>query len=406
MWTPSGVDGFDGAGTRRVLMVLESVFPSPGSGGAEGQVLSLARDFGRRGIEAVVVAPRVPEGPQTLSDEVAGIKVVRLPYPRVSKLGGVVLALRLAWLLLARRRSYAAIHAHIANTMAAVACLAGRRASRPVVVKFTGALELDRGILDPQQQSLSSRLLRWALRRATTYQAISRHIAEALPACGFYADRVRLIPNAIDAKHYSFDEADHHLRMRLGVDAKRVGLFLGRLTPVKGLDLLVEAWARTFGPVDNVALLIVGDGPLSPVLRERCGALGIAHEVRFLGLQPDVRPFLAAADFAVLPSEFEGLSNSLLEYLAAGLPVIGSRISGTEDFVKPGENGWLFESRDAEGLARCLREVAAAPADLLREMGRSGQRTVEARAAMEVVTERLAHAYGLPAAAAAPAGLG
>ena len=344
----------------------------------------------------MVVAPLVPQGPQALEDEVEGLKVIRIPYPRVAKLGGVVLAARLAWLLLSRRRDYAAIHAHIADTMAAVSCLAGRMAGRPVVVKLTGSRDIDGGVLDRRQHSAFIRVLRWSLRHASAYQAISSRIAQLLPVCGFDEAAVRVIPNGVDTTRYRAGAADHGLRRQLGVDDKRVGLFLGRLTGEKALGVLFDAWSRAFRSDDAVALLVVGDGPLFRGLREASEAQGIAHQVLFLGRQTDVRPFLAAADFAVLPSEFEGLSNALLEYMAAGLPVIGSRISGTEDLVRPRENGWLFERNNAEDLERCLREVAASPPETLHIMGRCARRTVEDMAAIPRVAESLAELYGLP----------
>jgi len=81
--------------------------------------------------------------------------------------------------------------------------------------------------------------------------------------------------------------------------------------------------------------------------------------------------------------------------MAAGLPVVGSRISGTEDFVVPGENGWLFDSQDPGDLERCLREVASTSTETLRAMGLRGRQRIEERAAIPAVAERLAELYGL-----------
>ncbi len=396
MSTARGVTGLNGSGARRVLMVLESVFPSPGSGGAEGQVLTLGRYFKGRGIDVVVVAPRVSAGPQSVEDTVEGVDVVRIAYPRLPRLGGLILAARLAWLLLAHRRRYAAIHAHIANTMAAVCCVVGRAIDRRVVVKLTGALEMNGGILAAQRRDPLMRIQRWALRGATYYHAISSRIAELLPRCGFDPRRVRHIPNAVDTTRYRPATDRGELRRLLGLEGKLVGVYTGRLTPEKALGFFLEGWAHAFRPSDAVLLLVVGEGELLESLRASARGLGIAHQILFLGSSLDVRPYLEAADFAVLPSSSEGLSNSLLEYMAAALPVIGSRVSGTEDLVVHRENGWLFESLDAKDLEACLRDLASTPRATLREMGLRGRQRVETVAAIPAVAEKLAELYGLP----------
>lgn len=389
------IASLEGPGARRVLMVIESLFPSPGSGGAEGQVLTLARHFRRRGLDVVVVAPRLPAGPQALEDRVDGVPVIRIAYPRLRWLGGAVLQVKLALLLLLHRGTYAVIHAHIANTMAATCSVLGRLLGRPVVVKLTGALELNQGILDPGVTAAGTRFLRWALRRATHYHAVSSRIARLLPAAGFDAARVRLVANAVDTERYRPLAGKSDLRRQLGLDDQRVGLFVGRLTREKALDLLLRAWAHAFHSRDDATLLLLGDGDLIESLRALAASLGIAERVRFLGAHADVRPYLEAADFAVLTSSFEGLSNALLEYMAAGLAVVGSRVSGTEDFVEPGKTGWLFDSGDEPGLTRCLGEVAHTPRETLREMGRAGRLLVEERAAIPFVAETLAELYGL-----------
>jgi glycosyltransferase involved in cell wall biosynthesis len=93
------------------------------------------------------------------------------------------------------------------------------------------------------------------------------------------------------------------------------------------------------------------------------------------------------------------LSNTLLEYLAAGLPVLGSRVSGTEDLVVPGDNGWLFASQDAAQFDACLADVLRAPRAVLDDMGRRARERVIEQASMPRVAERIARLYGLDLAA-------
>ena len=388
--------------SRSVLMVLEATFPPVGGGGAESQVLSLGRRLREHGYAVTVVVPRVPGGPQASREQVDGLDVERIGYPRIRIVGGIVMLLRLAALLVARRKEYGAIHAHIAHNMAAVSSLVGRALGKPVLVKLTGIHEMVGGILDAHP-GLVARARRVAIRRASLVQATSTRIRHMMMDHGFDPARIVLLPNGVDVSRYAPARRDEALRRRLCGDASLVGIFVGRLAPEKGHATLLEVWARAFGARPETKLVLVGDGTLRGPLERRARELGIDRHVVFTGHADDVPPLLAIADFALLTSLGEGLSNSLLEYMAAGLPVVGSRVSGTEDFVRDGENGWLFEPGDAEDLARCLAAVAAQDAPRLREMGERARRDIVRSASLEAVTCRLLRCYGLDEARAAVA---
>jgi glycosyltransferase involved in cell wall biosynthesis len=137
----------------------------------------------------------------------------------------------------------------------------------------------------------------------------------------------------------------------------------------------------------------VGGGRLEEQLREQTRALGIGAEVEFLGHQDKVEEILATADVGVLPSTIEGLSNTLLEFMASGLPTIASRVSGSEDFVVTGRNGWLFDVGDAVALAAHLRAAAALGPEALAELGQQARADVQAASALDRVVGRLLDLY-------------
>jgi glycosyltransferase involved in cell wall biosynthesis len=148
----------------------------------------------------------------------------------------------------------------------------------------------------------------------------------------------------------------------------------------------------------------VGGGRLEAELREQARALGIADAVEFLGHQDKVEDILATADVGVLPSTIEGLSNTLLEFMASSLPTIASRVSGSEDFVVTGQNGWLFDVGDAKTLAAHLGAAAALAPAALEDMGRRARADVEAASALDRVVGRLLALYrGTPPHALAKA---
>ena len=142
-------------------------------------------------------------------------------------------------------------------------------------------------------------------------------------------------------------------------------LCIAALKPYKGVAVLVEAVRLARAGGLDVACRVIGGGPLRDELQERVAAAGLAASFELLGTrtQDEVASELAACDVFVLPSivaadgQMEGIPVALMEALAAGLPVIATRLSGIPELVRPGETGFLAEPGDAAGLARAIREV-------------------------------------------------
>lgn len=372
-------------------MVLESVFPSEGGGGAENQVRTLSRHLDACCVPVQVIAPLEERGVPKEHDEVDGVPVWRIPFPYVRKLGAMVLLVRLAWFLLRERNRYDVIHAHIANNMAAVCSLMGRLLGKTVIVKITGALELADGFLSKDNRSPAAVIKRETLKMASWFHATSSEIQTRLLENDFPENRIRVIPNAVDL--------DRFAAIR---DARREGtgpltaVYVGRLVSDKGTDVLLDAWLDAFSAEDDVRLLLVGEGEQREMIETAIREQGREHQFALLGAQSDVKPFLAKADFAVLPSRYEGLSNAMLEYMAAALPVLGTRVSGTVDFIEPERSGWLVDSDDPAAFTQALRRVRATSRARLREMGQASAHTVMTRAGIDAISRRLAELYRIP----------
>jgi len=133
-----------------------------------------------------------------------------------------------------------------------------------------------------------------------------------------------------------------------------VGVAAG-LRPEKGLDVLIRAFAAITPSDRNSKLLILGDGPLRDDLDQLANDLGVRSHVIFQPGSSDVEEWLRATDIFVLPSHSESFSNALLEAMACGCCVIGSRVGGTPELIHEGETGLLFEADDADDLAAKLR---------------------------------------------------
>ncbi len=371
----------------RILMVLESNFTQRGGGGAESQLRTLSLYLKKLGHQVTIVTPMLAAGPQIAVERCYGIPVARLRYPRLRIVGGMAMCLRFFIFLWRRRKQYDAWHVHIGHHLGAITCLLGAIIGKPVVVKISGWWELEKGLLAPKASPLG-RVARGWLMRANAVQAISTRIASELARCGFPADRVVVLPNAVDTARFEGGTGSRP------PERPFTAVYVGRLVPEKDLSTLLDAWAAAFGGRSDaeVRLKLVGGGGSEPSLRVQAERLGIAGQIEFLGHRDRVEDVLAEAHVGVLPSLIEGLSNTLLEFMASSLPTLASRVSGSEDFVSP-ENGWLFPVSDAAALAACLREAEALPRERLRALGRQARSDVESKASLDHVVGSLLKLY-------------
>lgn len=222
----------------------------------------------------------------------------------------------------------------------------------------------------------ASRLYRWAdrlMRPLTTVTiCVSDHErARGLEARTCGAERTAVIPNAVDVRTAP---AARHDRERPLVVA------VGRLKAPKDFLTLVRALALL--PPGSCDAQIVGEGPDRAELEAEIRRLGIGERVLLAGERRDVPELLAGADAFVLSSASEAMPVSVLEAMAAGLPVVGSRVGGMSELVADGETGLLVEPGDPDVLAAALRRLLAEP-ELRRRMGDAGRDRARRRFALE-----------------------
>jgi L-malate glycosyltransferase len=164
---------------------------------------------------------------------------------------------------------------------------------------------------------------------------------------------------------------------------------IGNLWPVKGHRTLIEAVARLPEKLRHVHFLCAGEGPEREFLTERIARLGLTERVLLLGHRLDIPGILARCSAACLCSSAEGLSNALMEAMAARLPVVATRVGGNPELVHEADNGLLVPSGDPDALADALQRLLSSPAEA-REMGLRGRRRVETDLSMD----RMAQGHG------------
>ena len=203
---------------------------------------------------------------------------------------------------------------------------------------------------------------------------------------------VRVIPNAADTAvfHPIADKVRREWRVSNGIAADGVMLILsGGEWARKGLDDAIRGLAR----LDRAAvqLFVAGDDPDRERYQMLARELGVGERVVFGGFRSDIAIAMAAADVFLFPSWYEAFSLATIEAAACGLPVVATRINGTEDFIKPGVTGEFIE-HDAEQMASVLRPLVD-DAELRRKMGNSGRLLVEQQYTWDRVAAMTEEAY-------------
>lgn len=253
------------------------------------------------------------------------------------------------------------IHNQLGMASASVAMYAGILADIPFSMTLHGPDEFR----DPPAPCLAS-----LIRAADMVACISAFCRDQARRRSDPADwaKLRIVRCGIDPALYAGRDRAAPLRHVL---------FVGRLVPVKGVSVLLDAFAAIAASFPDATLTIVGDGSDRTALRQQAAGLGLTDRVTFTGSldQRRVAARMAGADLLVLPSFAEGLPVVLMEAMASGMPVIASNVAGTPELVENGVTGTLIEPGDPRALAKGMADCLADPAPVLG-MARAGRERV------------------------------
>jgi glycosyltransferase involved in cell wall biosynthesis len=202
--------------------------------------------------------------------------------------------------------------------------------------------------------------------------------------------RLCVIPNAIDCDRFADARPVDPAKFDLPPDKINI-IFVGRLDPVKNIDILIRAM-KILSSRLNVQLLILGDGPQHDFLEQLTRDLHLSHCVRFIGPRRNVEQWLKSADIFVLPSKWEGLSLSALEAMAAGVPIVASRTAGLTDIIQNDKTGLLVPPGDVQGLSAAVSRLTSAP-DLACRLARAAQEHVRRNFSLDAIVLAHTHLY-------------
>jgi glycosyltransferase involved in cell wall biosynthesis len=368
----------------RVLRVIARL----NMGGPALHVAYLTHGLRERGYDTTLVAGSLARGEDSMEfvARELGIEATHLPELRrdIAPIRDLQATLRLAQLI--RRLRPDILHTHTAKAGAVgrmAAALVGD--ARPPIVVHTFHGHVLRGYFGPRL-SYGFRLLeRWLAKRTDALVAVSPEVRDELvrlgvaPAGKFHVVRVGI---ELSGRVAGVDgRAETRRRLGIAGESFTVG-WVGRMTGVKRTSDVLLAFKRLRERGVDAFLCMIGDGPEREQLERRAHELGIMKRTLFLGYQEEVAPYYAALDAMILPSGNEGTPVSAIEALAAGRPVVATRVGGLPDVVREGEDGFLVAPGDVDELAERLEQLAGDD-ELRRRMGEAGRERVLPRYSVE-----------------------
>ncbi|MBX6350072.1 MAG: N-acetyl-alpha-D-glucosaminyl L-malate synthase BshA [Clostridia bacterium] len=339
-----------GAGPKRRLRVGLVGYPTPGGSGVVAT--ELAHELARSGHEVHLFSHDVPfrlnRQPGLVYHAVEPPEhPVLLAAPYEMALAGEIAKVH-------ERTPLDVIHAHFAVPHATAALVAARmaRPPRPAVVVTLHGSDVTVLADDPALR----RTLAYALAEADAVTAVSAWLAGLAASKFALARPVAVIPNFVNLDVYR-PQPDPRLRARYAGPDETVVLHASNFRPVKRVVDVVRAFARLSRRVP-ARLLFVGEGPDCPAAYREAVAEGVAERVTFLGVQPQIVPWLGIADVFLLPSAEEGFGLSALEAMACGVPVVATDVGGLPEVVEHGVSGFLLRPGDVAAMAEAALRLS------------------------------------------------
>lgn len=377
-------------GRLRILMISPQYRPIVG--GYEKAAERLSTALAAMGHSVTVVSERRNMAwPKT--ETLAGVSVRRLWCAYRPHLHMLTALVSFALFLLFRGRRFDVWHVHQYGPHAALTVALGLLMRRPVVLKLTSSTSMS--IETAIGGGIGGHFLGFFHRRVSACVAVSEETREEAIHFGIPSARIYLIPNGVDGNqfHPVSPEERASSRRRLGLNCERLVLFVGRLSPEKNPLGLLAAWSAVNPKVrESTLLAIVGDGPDRSNVQAKAKESCISGSVHLAGGRDDVDVWYCAADVYIISSNREGLSNTMIEALASGLPVISTRVSGSSILLESPAAGHVVDVGDVQHLASTI-ELFLQDKTLITRFGANARLTFESHFSLETTTSNMLLLY-------------
>lgn len=350
-----------------------------GPGGAERQIVNLARELAGRGVEVILLHEQkdVQDAYYLEAVRDRSVDVISIVAPEFLKQGilrsrehaeffaGIPASRPLKMAIQFLAGAFSSLQPDIVHSYLDIPnCTGGCAAVLADVPVHLGSFRsMDPATARYVWEDLTYPLYRYLLRHGRSrFEANSRLGAEHYARwLDMDPQAIAYSPNGLDPEVYVQASPDtvQRLRASLGIPAAApVLLTLGRFCPEKDPETMLDIFTRVHTVHPEARYLIAGTGmtpagAMGAMVRDR----GLDSAVHLLGVQSDVSALLSCADIFLLPSRIEGFPNAVMEAMAAGVPVVGSRVGGVPDLVRHGEDGFLHEAQDAAGMAESVFQL-------------------------------------------------
>jgi len=316
-----------------------------------------------------------------------GVEPIIIPELRrnVGPQDALVALLRLYHLI--RRERPQIVHTHT-TTAGLLGRLAAKLAGVPVILHtFHG--HVLRGYFGPLQSKALVWMERFLARLTDRIVTVSEGQRQELAGYGVAPlEKIVVVPLGFELEDLLSCESHRgELRRELGLgdDVRLIGI-IARLVPIKNHRLFLQAAKLVAEAVPQARFLVVGDGELREELEAYAHELELDERVLFIGWRRDLPRLYADLDVVALTSINEGTPVSLIEAMAAGVPVVATAVGGVPDVVTDGETGYLVRSGDAKGLAEAIVELVGNP-ERAKAMGRAGRACVHRFGAYRLIED-------------------
>ncbi|MEW6734118.1 MAG: glycosyltransferase [Acidobacteriota bacterium] len=320
------------------------------TGGTERQIIELVKGIDRNRFDCSIAVAR-PGGELECELASYGLKIESFPITSLRDLNGVRQLLRLRKFLIEKKIELLHTFSLLGNTFGV---LAGLLARIPIII--TSRRDMNGTEYLPPYGRCQSYFSHWVDHITTNAVAIKGMLVAREKVS---PDKISVIENGLDLSQFSNLRDRSEIRQQLGIseDAPVIGM-VAVFKPIKGHIYLFQAVKQLLATFPQLRVLLIGGCPLdaniNAELLSAVKELGIENNIVFIGASQQVPRLLTSLNISALPSLSEGISNAILESMAAGVPVVATNVGGNVEIIKDGETGLLVPARDSNALAAAL----------------------------------------------------
>lgn len=378
----------------KVAMVISTYYPV--WGGMQRQLYQIGKYLKREGVDFFILT-RKTKGTAKY-ESVGGVPVYRVFVTNRSMILDSFLYTFFSWIWLIRNRSrFDVLHCYQIFSPTTIGILTKLIIKeKKVIAKVTASNEF--GEVNELKRMPFTKFRISFFKFVDRFLIVNESLKNELVTLGISSNLIKFVPNGVEipAESCLGERVKQRMRESLKLHYEKIVIFTGRLSEEKNLDILLLAWQRVIKKYPAAHLIILGEGckerNIQPKILHLRSSLGLEENVHLLGKVNNVFDYLLASDIFILPSTSEGLSNSLLEAMAAGLGIIAGDNPGNRQLVKDGINGILVKPGGEENIYSALSNLLGKE-DYTRKLGENARQTVEDDFSMENIAAKYADIY-------------